>query len=117
MKQALKDMMSMCPESYAEEDPCYQHRLFATSIVYAAKLNRHCSFETRTDREGELAKKRANAANRKKKAAEKKASVNKFEKRPVEEEKQDLDEDQSRASRSDLKNSRKSRKLKIMKHM
>ena len=109
--------MSMCPEWYAEEDPCYQHRRFAMSIVCTAKLHRHCSFETRADREGELAKRSTNAANRKKKAAEKKASDNKFEKRPVEEEKQDLDEDQSRASRSDLKNSRKSQKLKIMKHM
>ena len=117
MKQALKDMMSLCPEWYAEEDSCYQNKLFATSILYTAKLHRHCSFETRADREGELGKRRANAANRNKKAAEKKASDNKFEKRPVEEEKQDLDEDQSRASRSDLKNSRKSRKLKIMKHM
>ena len=98
----------MCPEWYAEEDPCYQRRLFATSILYTAKLHRNCSFETRADREGELAKRRANAANKKKKAAEKKASDNKFEKRPVDEEEQELDEDQPRAI-SDPKNSRVSK--------
>ena len=116
MKQAFADMLSVCPEWYAEEDPCYQHRLFATNILFTAKLHRQCSLETRAERGTELPKRSENAAKRKQKAKKKKISNNKSKKRPLNGEEEESDEDQLRGVRSGFKHSAMYRNLKIMKH-
>ncbi|XP_033221165.1 glutamic acid-rich protein-like [Belonocnema kinseyi] len=74
MRQAVTDRLNVSPEWYAENDTCNQHRLFATMTLFSAKIHRKCSLDKQADKQAELMKRRANAAENKGKIAEQKDS-------------------------------------------
>ena len=103
MKEAISSVSKVYPNWYDENHSCYQHRLYATHMLYTAKLHRHCTLENRAAKEAKLAKRRATAEKKsQKKATQKDAG-----------QKRSLVEDEGP---KDPKNCRFSLKLRIIEH-
>ena len=61
-QKAIQDSKKICPEWFSEEDPCYEHRLFAMKSLFKTKLHPVCSVDNANTLASRAEKRHKNSA-------------------------------------------------------